>query len=814
MTFDIACSSFQREKLTSATRKSQIAIEFSYRQKIQSPQTSTFWVHASSKARLEQSYAEIAAAVGILGAGNGTADVLQLVSDWLADKDNGPWLLILDNADDETVLLDPAKTDPLVGVKPVKRRLLDYVPRGGHGTVLMTTRDRNCALKLAGFHGTPTEVTYMTLDESVDLLRKKLPEALQEEALELVKELGNVPLAISQASAYIKMVPPFSILSYLETFRRSDENQAALLKEDGGDLRRDPGVSNAVITSWALSFHQIRKKSPRSADLLSLMSYFNRQAIPQSLVQGDVDDILFHKDLAPILSFSLIRAETGENSFEMHRLVQTAMQHWLQNEGYDQMWKESAIERVADLFPRPASQKERWPLCEVLMSHADEVLLYVKNSKDMSIEYADLLDATAWYLSERRGNNGLAQKRATLALEAFKRHFDDDDADEILSASTTLADAKDGLGKFDEARDLRESILKHWREKLGPDHRSTLAAMHNLAHSYESLGLFEKAEKQLKDVVKVKERVLGNEHQDSLASANLLSNVQNFMGKYEEAEKRSAAVLEITSRCFGIENVTTLNALYSLSEALIRQSKVKEAESEIVPAIPIFEKVFGPSHVMTLRCRLHLADIYMGQGKLDEAENISNSCLDTAKELYGLQNTTTLDIMNLLALVYGAQQKFDDALRLFESVLESAKIVHGSDHPDTLTYMFNLALCYYDLEDKDHAIELMNEVLEKRGKVLPANHPHTMRSERWLAYWKAEGGEIEEYGIEEAEGGEEGCEDDESERNERSKDESEEILAKDPEAKKEKVSKTGSSRRWATKTKMSVQKSLPSRTRR
>ena len=769
MKFDLSCSPFQREELTSATRKSQIAIEYSYRQKIQSPQISTFWVHASSKARLEQSYAEIAAAVGILGVGDGKADVLQLVSNWLADKDNGPWLLILDNADDDTVLLDPPIIDPLVGVIPVKRRLLDYVPRGGHGTVLMTTRDRNCALKLAGFRGTPTEVTYMTLDESVDLLRKTLPKALQEQASELVKELGNVPLAISQASAYIKMVPPYTILSYLNLFRGGDENQAALLKEDEGDLRRDPGVSNAVITSLELSFNQIRKKSPKSAEILSLMSYLNRQAIPQSLIQ-DVGDILFHKNLALLLSFCLIRAESGGKTFEMHRLVQTAMRDWLQSEGSDQMWKESAIARVAGRFPSPADQELHWPLCEVLVSHANEVLDYVTSSKDMDLWLAHLLLSMAWYLSEGRGNYSLAEKRATLALQLRKKHFIDDTM-EVLTTWNVLATAKMGLGKFKEAGVLRESILKHSQKMWGPKDPETLTHMHNLALSYQSLGLYEKAENQLKHLVEVEERALGTEHPDFLTSANSLADVQNKMGKHKDAEEESARVLQISRRCLGVEHVNTLSAMKRLSVALLRQDRLKEAENEIVLAIPLFDKVFGPSDTETLDCRRILAEIYWRQAKLNEAGKICKSCLDTAEEVYGLQHVI---IMNLLALVYRAQGKFHDAFRLLKHVLGSSKIIYGPDHPETLTAISNLACCYYDLGDKDQAIQLMGEVVEKQREVLPADHPYTAASARVLADWKAEDGEIEEKGIEDAESEEEGSEEDEGEREEGEREESEE----------------------------------------
>ena len=741
------------------------------------------------------------------------------MSKWLSNPANGPWLLILDNADDAKVLLDVPKVGNDTDGTLVQRCLYDLIPQVQHGAVLITTRDRTCALDLAGY-STPIKVEEMSMSEAILLLRNRLPKAteeeasqlVEEEASELVEELEKVPLAISQASAYITEVSTTSISLYLTKFRRSNKDQAALLNKGKVDLRRDREVPNAVITSWELSFSQIRKRFPKSADLLSLMSHLNRQAIPQLLLQGDIDDFDFLEEINPLLSFSLIREEIGGNTFEIHRLVQTAMRHWLQSEGCDELWKERAIERVASQFPPQRGQTQHWSICEVLMSHADEVLLYVKDSKDISLENADLLDATANYICDRSEHYDLAQKRATLAVQALRHHFDDD-ADKVLAASATLAYAKDRLGQLDEAKDLRKSIVKHRHEKLGPKHPNTLAAMHNLARSYESLGLYEKAEKELKDVVEVNERALGTEHPDFLTSANSLASVQNFMGKYEEAEKRSAKVLETSRRRLGIGHAITLNALYLLSEACFRQSKFKEAESEIVPAIPFFENILGPSHSVTLNSRTILAEIYMGQGKLNEAEDICMSCLDIAKEVYGLQGRTTLSFMNILGLVYRAQGKLEDALGLFENALESAKILHRPDHPDTLADMFNLALCYYDIGDKDHAIRLMSEVLEKQRKVLPANHPYTIDSANVLADWKGEEGDRGKR-IESVKSEEEESEVDECEGEERSKDEGEKGLATESNAKKGKVSKTGPSRRWATKTKLSVQNWLPSRTRR
>jgi len=63
-----------------------------------------FWAHTSNTARLEQSYWEIAEQVKVRGRKDAQADVFKLVHDWLRNEKNGPWLLVLDNADDDAVL--------------------------------------------------------------------------------------------------------------------------------------------------------------------------------------------------------------------------------------------------------------------------------------------------------------------------------------------------------------------------------------------------------------------------------------------------------------------------------------------------------------------------------------------------------------------------------------------------------------------------------------------------------------------------------------------------------------------------------------
>ena len=99
-------------------------------------------------------------------------------------------------------------------------------------------------------------------------------------AAELLRALDCIPLAITQAAAYVnRRAPLISVSTYLDDFRRSDRKNDSLLNSDTGDLRRDETISNSVVTTWQVTFEQIRRERPSAAYLLLFMSFFNPQGI-------------------------------------------------------------------------------------------------------------------------------------------------------------------------------------------------------------------------------------------------------------------------------------------------------------------------------------------------------------------------------------------------------------------------------------------------------------------------------------------------------------------------------------------------------
>jgi hypothetical protein len=256
-------------------RKSQLAIEYSYQVRENSTDTWVFWVHASSVARFEEGYRRIAERTKPPGWDEPKADTLRLVRNWLCDEANGCWIMILDNADDLSVFFNSAKgrqPSEVDGSLQEAEYLADFLPQSQNGSILITSRDRDTALRLTGNYTDVIRVEPMDKLHALALLQKKLDSSPDEEdALKLLQNLDYIPLAITQAAAYIKQRAPWiTVSTYLNELSKSDRDRASLLEKDVGDIRRDGRASNSIISTWQISFEHIREVRASAARLTDI----------------------------------------------------------------------------------------------------------------------------------------------------------------------------------------------------------------------------------------------------------------------------------------------------------------------------------------------------------------------------------------------------------------------------------------------------------------------------------------------------------------------------------------------------------------
>jgi hypothetical protein len=233
-------------------RKSQLAIEYCYRLRERSPDTWVLWVHASNAARFSSSIRDAADQLGIVGRDDPKADILQLVQGRLQDSRKGEWLLVLDNADEASYLFqahDGGRDRTSSGATSVdEKRRFDYLPICSHGSVIVTTRSREMAAGLVDDVDI-VAVQPMVEELALGLLERKLgPQANGTTAKQLVAALEYMPLAVSQAAAYIKQRGArSSIKRYLEAFEKSEKSRTSLLGVNLREHRRDTEATNSIL---------------------------------------------------------------------------------------------------------------------------------------------------------------------------------------------------------------------------------------------------------------------------------------------------------------------------------------------------------------------------------------------------------------------------------------------------------------------------------------------------------------------------------------------------------------------------------------
>jgi len=176
--------------------KTQIALEFVYR--FQTSYRRIYWISAATQESLLDGYEKIGkrANVPIVPDSKPVAIAEQVLL-WLRKTPN--WLLVVDNLDDIDILSTRNLGDPNI------INLLLPEPGPGQHT-LITTRNPNADHIPAQAKEVPLfkEVDSVALFSSLSGI-PILPESEEEKVVQqIVKELGNLPLAISQAGAYIK----------------------------------------------------------------------------------------------------------------------------------------------------------------------------------------------------------------------------------------------------------------------------------------------------------------------------------------------------------------------------------------------------------------------------------------------------------------------------------------------------------------------------------------------------------------------------------------------------------------------------------
>ncbi|KAI7300558.1 hypothetical protein KC326_g9320, partial [Hortaea werneckii] len=516
--------------------KSQLAIEFCYRVRERSPEVWTFWVHASSAARFDADIRKLACDAEIPGWDDPKADAFGLVYSWLRNERNGKWILVLDNVDDAGFLFEKRDEND----KNARYRMA-YLPPCAHGSTLITSRSRAATARLTD------ECNIIVVNRigeaaALALLEKKLGQSpAVEDMQKLADALDYMPLALAQAGAYIKQRgSTYSVGHYLTQIKKSEKSQTRLLTSGSKELRRDEEARDSIILTWQISFDTIRATRPSAADLLSLMSMYNYQGIPEYLLRTrgsgtkpsarpllgpndarsdidespsasddeDLEEIEFRDDISTLENFLFISTTFSNVAFEMHPLLQLAARVWLRSHELYQEWARKAIEQLDEALP--TGDYENWGLCGELYPHVQSTLGLQLDDREALLRRATIQYKAAWFDMTR----GLWSNARELAASCYnmRRRTLGLENKETLEAQNIYAEVLLAQGDNKVAEKLHQQALEGREKVLGKEYLGTLTSVNNLARVLHAQGDCKAAEKLHRRVLEGREKVLGKEH--------------------------------------------------------------------------------------------------------------------------------------------------------------------------------------------------------------------------------------------------------------------------------------------------------------
>ena len=657
------------------------------------------WVNAGSPRSVRDAYAQAAAEVTGDAGGEGDRDQsAQRFLAWLRSTER-TWLVVLD---------DVATPGDLNGLWP---------PDRPGGRVIVTTRSRDSAWQTRTRHR--LDVGVFTPAEASAYLAEALhrPERTRhfdtvEDIASLAAGLGQLPLALAQAAAYL-VDAGISIPAYQALLA----DRAGTLDEALPQVGHLPDEHSRTVSAlWDTSIGYADRCAPEgiARPLLQLISLLDGSGIPveiltarpvliylvrvsgpstaqavrspaRSVLAGlRVLDRLNLIDHAPADSNGLVR---------IHQLIQRAVREGQGGSGTPPFLILAADALVA-----------AWPEAEPDQVHAQRL-------RDNASSVESLDDEQALWA---RG-----------AHELFFRH------------GQSLGEAGAVAAAIDYYRHLHATAQRI----LGPDHPDTLTTRLDLAFWRGEAGNPADAVEALEDLLADRIRVLGTAHPDALITRNKIAHWRGEGGDPAAAVAILEELLADQERVLGPEHADTLTTRVNLCGWRSSAGDVQTAARDFEELLGDLDRILGPDHHQTLIARGNLAQCRGALGDIEAAIRGNTQVLEAKVRTIGPDHPDTLAIRHNLARWQGRAGDPAGAVNALRILLVDRVRVLGSDHPDTLATRQDLASWQGEAGEPANAVRALEELLADQLRVLGPENRQSAATTQQLSHWQARAAE-------------------------------------------------------------------------
>ncbi|KAF3132916.1 hypothetical protein TWF594_009427 [Orbilia oligospora] len=522
------------------------------------------------------------------------------VRNWMLKEGNHRWCLVFDSIDTKE------------GIEGINTLL----PSCHYGHIIITSRIRVPDAEIIS-------IPHLDLNSSVKLLlgrKTNVAAEVRKAAEEVANKLGYLPVALSQAAAYVAR----TALSLVKYLARLNENLSRYLG------MKSEGYPEGVFSCWMLSVHTIMESNPYAIELLRLCFFLSPHGVSEELLYRGVgaidwaqnDTSQLDEALDELVTYSLITRKSDSSStseekqsFWIHPLVQ----HWAKNSYCEEniIVLEDDKERLAELHSIGARAAIRLKvvkrdskdkkLAAALFSlgetkcewEEDRIAIEILKTsiqiytnalpEDPNVE-VDLLIARQrllgvyMYLGVDSSDSSIEIEHIGRENDEIRQRFKalqpDPDDFYLIRCEILQAGYFSKSGELDQAAEVFESLIARLRNMEGPDwvQNMYLSSLRHRSYLYFRRGELHKAEEYLGNSVELWQETPKEWDLRAILMFEDFGLLKNELNDYAEAcecFRKAAAGSEVN---YGLSNSLTLRLLGNLRKTYIKLGQFGEAE--------------------------------------------------------------------------------------------------------------------------------------------------------------------------------------------------------------------------------------------
>ncbi|MEW2353167.1 FxSxx-COOH system tetratricopeptide repeat protein [Spirillospora sp. NPDC029432] len=680
--------------------KTQMAVEYAYRYR--SEYEVVWWIPADQPVLVRASLASLAPSLGLPPAtASGVEDAAKAVLEALRrGEPYDRWLLIFDNADQP-------------------EDLHDIIPHGP-GHVLITSRNH----RWEGVVDT-VAVDVFSRKESVEFLKKRVPKGIDpDDAGRLADELGDLPLALEQAGA-LQAETGMGVGQYLDLLR---ERTSQLLAEG-----KPSEYPVSMTAAWGLSVASLNEKLPEAIELLRCCAFFGPEPIPrdafsQPRVPLDErlstligDPIRLSRVVGELGRYALARLDIPGRTLQIHRLIQALMREQL-SEAEQERMRDQVHRLLAGYAPADPLEPGNWDRYSSLLGHITP----------SGIGFSELPEARETCLNIVRylaasGDFASARTLIDTFLDDWTATSGEEHPD-VLSLRLEQSNTLRELGSYDESAKLSRKYLPTAERVLGRDDDLSLRFLRGFCADLRAEGRFQQAREQDEDLLRRFEEKYGAEDVRTIRTVNNLALDLGLSSDYVGSRDRlgEAYQLCLSFDPTAVDKLTLLNVWSGLARAVRLCGDYAEACDLGEDAYAYAVEEFGPEHNRTLRTGRDLSIAWRRAPDLDRARELAEDVHARCVRQFDLDHPDTLAAAMCLANLLRTVGESDAAVELAEDTVRRYPRIYGPAHPYNHGCTGNLAIMYRVQNDPVTARRLNEEALAGLDESLGRDHHYTL----------------------------------------------------------------------------------------